>query len=76
MITPEGFDAGDTSAQNVDALASFLFERFLSRAPSADEKAALTSAADACTAETDCTMDVLATELCGALLRSGPFLFY
>ena len=76
VIAPAGFDGSDTSEGNVDTLATFLFERFLTRPPSADEMAAVASSADACFADPDCTMDALGTELCGALLRSGAFLFY
>ncbi len=73
---PEGFDPADLGAANVDALVEHAYARFLSRAPLAEESAAIDAARDACDSDDACDAQVFADELCGALLRSGAFLYY
>jgi hypothetical protein len=55
------------------ATGNDLVQRFLARAPSPSEKAALDAAAQACSADSTCN---LAKQTCGALLRSAAFLYY
>jgi len=75
-IAPAGFDTADMSTSNIDALTNFQFQRFLQRAPEPSEKDAVDAATEACLADSACGMDGLEVQLCGALLRSGAFLFY
>lgn len=76
-LLPDGVDPADTSAATADAVTLRLFTRFLSRAPTDDERAALTAAGAACAGDTSCAnAGGLARETCGALLRSTAFLTY
>lgn len=73
---PDAFDPADLGSTNVDALVEHAYGRFLTRAPLSEESAAIDAARDACAADDACDAQVLADELCGALLRSGAFLYY
>ena len=58
-------------------VADELFARFLTRAPSDEERTSLATAATACTTDPSCSdARGYARELCGALLRSSTFLYY
>jgi hypothetical protein len=66
-------ELADRLCANASATNDELFRRFLSRAPSVDEQAALDAAAQACTGDSTCN---LPRETCGALLRSAAVLYY
>jgi hypothetical protein len=59
-----------------DEIVAHQFRSFLARAPETDERAAIDTAAAACLPDMSCGPTVFAEQLCGALLRSGAFLFY
>jgi hypothetical protein len=73
---PAGFDAADLGAANIDALVQHAWSRFLTRAPLPEEAEALEAARTACEGDAGCDGQQFADELCGALLRSGAFLYY
>ncbi|HET6585614.1 MAG TPA: hypothetical protein VFG69_19275, partial [Nannocystaceae bacterium] len=73
---PAAFDPADLGAANVDALVEHAYAKFLTRAPLPEEAAAIATARDACSADAACDAQIFADELCGALLRSGAFLYY
>lgn len=76
-LRPAGLAATDTTPAGVDRLADHLFRGFLARPPTVDESAAMQAAGAACFAEAGChDLDGLATQTCGALLRSAAFLYY
>jgi hypothetical protein len=73
---PEGFDPADLGQADVDALAEHAWARFLTRAPWPEEADAIEAARTACANDDACDGQQFADELCGALLRSGAFLYY
>jgi hypothetical protein len=73
---PAGFDAADLGEANVDALVQHAWTRFLTRAPLPAEADAIDDARMACASDDTCDAQQFADELCGALLRSGAFLYY
>ena len=73
---PDAFDPADLGDANVDALVQHAYGRFLTRMPLTEEAAAIDAAQQACADDDACDAQVFADELCGALLRSGAFLYY
>jgi hypothetical protein len=73
---PDAFDPADLGDANVDALVQHAYGRFLTRVPLPEEAAAIDAAQQACADDDACDAQVFADELCGALLRSGAFLYY
>ena len=76
-ILPAGLAPTDRTTEGGAAVTTRLFERFLSRAPSGEERAALDAATVACFSDSACgDVQRLARQTCGALLRSAAFLYY
>ncbi len=73
---PDAWDPADLGAANVDALVEHAWARFLTRAPLPEEEEAIEAARTACANDAACDGQRFADELCGALLRSGAFLYY
>ncbi len=76
-ILPADLSPTDTTPAAIDRLTDHLIRGFLARPATADEQAAVRTAATACFADPACQdLGGLARETCGALLRSSAFLYY
>ncbi len=73
---PNGFDPVDVGEANIEALVDHAYHRFLTRAPLPGEIEAIDTAREACAGDDTCAGQIFAEQLCGALMRSGAFLFY
>ena len=76
LLVPANFDLKDASDNNLQKLVAFQFNALLGRPPDAEEIKVLTTSAGSCRTLMSCTVDQYAREVCGALIRSGSYLYY
>jgi len=78
-LSADGFDLGDTSDPNRHAAIEFLYATMLARLPDDSEWQLIDAASQTCLEDLACGADGLSgllREVCGAIIRSGEFVFY